>query len=451
MSEPDNVTPLRRPDETQLEFIKRRRMEKALALAEGNPHEFGKEIGRQRHRREAAELLDAEEREARAAEITARIESAWLERDDLDNLPGPEPLLGTLLFRKSLVILAGAPGSFKSFVALDWAASVATGKPWQGHRAQRGTVVYLAGEGDTGLPKRIRAWEKAHNDGRKAPMKVFPRPAVLHNPDDPETEAMVDSIVRRRPDLVVVDTLARYTPGMNENSAEDMGRFVAVVSRIKDETGACVVVIHHTTKDDGTERGSFALRGASDGLYMMKSPNKSRRKVEFYTERAKEEASGGDALKLELEVVDLGADDDGRRITSLVIPRPDPFARPVVADPPAAMPTKRSPNLVKLLWNVYVHMRTTDAGWTEAQIRSVVKASDRNLGKYEKQRWPEAWGAATAGDYLTNASGLTSRWFLDVAKVRAEFGFSDEAEDYYREHVMDEAPEVPPEVPDAAE
>lgn len=409
----------------------------------GNPMDLSKEIARQRYRDEARHYLDATRNEAKAAEISARIESAWLERDDLDNLPGPEPLLGTLLFRKNLVVLAGAPGSFKSFVALDWAGSVATGKLWQGHRAQRGTVVYLAGEGDTGLPKRIRAWEKAHNDGRKAPMKVYPLPAALHTPESQETKGLVASIVRRQPDLVVIDTLNRYTPGMNENSAEEMGLFVAVASQIKDQTGACVVIIHHTTKDDGTERGSFALRGASDALYMMKSPNKSRRMVEFYTERSKEEASGGDALKLELDVVDLGADDDGRRITSLVIPRPDPFAKPVVAHPPAAMPTKKAQNLVKLLWNVYVHMRTTDAGWTEAQVRSVVKASDLNLGRYEKQRWPEVWGAATAGDYLTNASGLTSRWFLDVAKVRAEFGFSDEAEDYYREHVMDETPEVP--------
>ncbi len=430
-----------------------KRLEKAVRLVHdlgGNPHEFARDLRTYSQRERVKRAYDEAQAEAQSTEISERIESAWLDRDGLDNLPGPERLLGKLLFRKNLVILAGAPGSFKSFVALDWACCIATGKPWFSHIPERGSVVYMAGEGDTGLPKRVRAWEKVHYHGDKAPMDVYPLPAKLHTPESAETKAMVASIVRRQPDLVVIDTLNRYTPGMNENSAEDMGLFVAVASQIKDQTGACVVVIHHTTKDDGTERGSFALRGASDALYMMKSPNKNKRTVEFYTERSKEEASGGDALKLQMEVVNLGTDDDGHPITSLAIPR-DPFAKPVIADPPAAMPTTSSPNLVKLLWNVYVHMRTTDAGWTEAQIRSVVKASDRNLGKYEKQRWPEAWGAATAGDYLTNASGLTSRWFLDVAKVRAEFGFSDEAEDYYREHVMDEAPEVPPEVPDAAE
>ncbi|WP_288813033.1 helicase RepA family protein [uncultured Gordonia sp.] len=421
------------PEETQLEFIARRRLEKALALAEGNPQDLGKEVGYLRRRRQAAKLLDDEEQAEKAEEMAARVESLWLDRDDLDDLPGPEPLLGNLLFRKSVVVLAGAPGSFKSFVALDWAASVTTGKAWQGHAAERGTVVYLAGEGDTGLPKRILAWEQANNRGVKAPVKVFPRPAALHKPDDAETKAMVESIIRRKPDLVVIDTLARYTPGMNENSAEDMGLFVQVASRIKDETGACVVIVHHTTKDDGTERGSSALRGASDALYMMKSPNKSKRTVEFYVDRAKEEASGGDAVKLALEVV---ATPKG---SSLVIPRVDPFVK-AEAGPPASMPTRKSPNLVKLLWNVYVHMRTTGVGWTEAQVRGVVKASDLNLGKYEKQRWPEVWGVATDGGYLT---AQASRWRLDVAKVRTEFGFCDEAENYYREHVMDGAPKVP--------
>lgn len=417
-----------------------RRLEKAVRLVHKsgeNSHEFATEVKRERHRRLARATLDEAENEAKATETAERIESLWLGRDDLDNLPGPEPLLGNLLSRKSLVVLAGAPGSFKSFVALDWAASVATGKLWQGHRAERGTVLYLAGEGDAGLPKRILAWEMANNKGAKAPLQVFPRPAALHRPDAAETAGMVASIVRRNPDLVVIDTLARYTPGMNENSAEDMGLFVQVASRIKDETGACVVIVHHTTKDDGTERGSSALRGASDALYMMKSPNKSKRTVEFYVDRSKEEASGGDPLKLALERVDTP------KGTSLVIPRVDPFAAVAVQGPPSSMPTAKSTNVVKLLWNVYVHMRTTGVGWTEAQIRGVVRASDLNLGRYEKQRWSEVWGTATEAQFLTRPNDSGARWFLDVAKAREELGFSDEAEAYYREHVMDEAPEVP--------
>lgn len=384
----------------------------------------------ERNRRAAKRVVDAEENAAKAAGVAERIEALWLERDDLDNLPGPEPLLGTLLFRKSLVVLAGAPGSFKSFVALDWAASVATGKPWQGHASVRGTVLYLVGEGDAGFPKRLRAWELAHHKGAKAPIKAFPRPMALHHPDDPETEGMVASILRRKPDLVVIDTLARYTPGMNENSAEDMGLFVQVASRIKDETGACVLVIHHTTKDGGVERGSSALRGASDGLLMMESAHKTRRTVTLVVDRAKEEASGGPGIKLALERVETP------KGSSLVIPRLDPFAMDVVPEPPASMPTARASSKVKVLWNMYVHMRETSNGWTEAQIRALVKDSPLNLGKSERQRWSEAWGAVTKDNHVIQASG--SRWELDTVLVENELGFNAEAEAYYRHYVLED-------------
>ncbi len=425
-------------DTYTLDELKAKSLEKALKLVHddgGSAHELARDVGELRRRRRAAEVLDAAENEAKAAEVAERIESLWLERDDLDNLPGPEPLLGKILFRKSLVVLAGAPGSFKSFVALDWAATVATGKSWQSHGATRGTVVYLAGEGDAGFPKRLRAWEISHNRGAKAPLQVFPRPMGLHRPGDPETEGLVDSIIRRAPDLVIVDTLARYSPGMNENSAEDMGQLVQVLSRIKDETGACVVVVHHTTKDDGTERGSSALRGASDGLYMMKSPNKIRRTVEFYTDRAKEEASGGPGLKLGLDLVEtpLG--------TSLVIPRVDPFAAEVMPEAPASMPTAKSSSRIKVLWNLYVHMRETTNGWTEAHIRALVKDSPLNLGKSERQRWSEAWGQVTKANYVIQATG-TQRWELDTHLVENEFGFSAEAEDYYRRYVLEEDSDV---------
>ncbi len=380
----------------------------------------------------ARETVAAGRDQAKAAELTERVAGLWLDRDDMDRLPGPESLLGTLLFRKSLIVLAGAPGSFKSFVALDWAATVSTGKSWQNHGAVRGSVVYLAGEGEAGFPKRLRAWEQEHNNGERVPLSLFPRPMALHKPDAAETEVMVASIVARRPDLVIIDTLNRYTPGMNENSAEEMGQFLQVASRIKDETGACVVVVHHTARDGGNERGSTALRGGSDGLYMMKNPNPDKRTVEFFIDRAKEEASGGKPLKLTLDRVEtpIGG--------SLVIRRTDPFAVDLPAAPPEAMPTAKSDNYIKVLWNVYVHLSETVNGWTEAQIRRQVKASPLNLGPYEVRRWGESWGKVTKKNYLVQSATSSARWELDKHLVENELGFSAEAADYYREFVLED-------------
>ena len=43
------------------------------------------------------------------------------------------------------------PASFKSFLAIDWALSVAHGRDWNGRPTAQGAVVYLAMEGQAGI------------------------------------------------------------------------------------------------------------------------------------------------------------------------------------------------------------------------------------------------------------------------------------------------------------
>src|SRR2546423_12201311 len=54
-----------------------------------------------------------------------------LTRTQLANLPPVQPLILDTLDRRSLAVLAGYWGTGKSFVSLDWACCVATGKHWQ--------------------------------------------------------------------------------------------------------------------------------------------------------------------------------------------------------------------------------------------------------------------------------------------------------------------------------
>jgi len=42
-----------------------------------------------------------------------------------------------------LVVLYGDPAAGKSFLALDWGLSVATGVPSLGHEVKKGEVVYI--------------------------------------------------------------------------------------------------------------------------------------------------------------------------------------------------------------------------------------------------------------------------------------------------------------------
>src|SRR5829696_341932 len=78
----------------------------------------------------------------------------------LQELPSPEWLVRRLLPKRGFCVLYGESGAGKSFVALDLALSVATGRPWAGLKVCTGPVRYIVAEGNVGFVQRIKAWYK---------------------------------------------------------------------------------------------------------------------------------------------------------------------------------------------------------------------------------------------------------------------------------------------------
>jgi hypothetical protein len=58
--------------------------------------------------------------------------------------------------------------------------------------------------------------------------------------------------------------------GGDENSAKDVGKVIAVLTRLAKPHDAATMFVHHTTKDGDAERGSTSLRGASDMMAALK-------------------------------------------------------------------------------------------------------------------------------------------------------------------------------------
>lgn len=188
-----------------------------------------------------------------------------LSRDALAALPAPEPLIGGTVDRRTVVVVAGAYGTLKSFLLQDWAGCVATGKSWQGRTVESGRVLYIAAEGAYGLHSRLAAWEYAWQQTITSDrLRVLPVPANLT--DRRQVDELCD--LAQECTLVVVDTLARCLVGADENSARDMGLAVDSLYRVRDATGdGTVVVAHHTGKDRTTIRGSSALEAGVDTVY----------------------------------------------------------------------------------------------------------------------------------------------------------------------------------------
>ncbi len=192
-----------------------------------------------------------------------------LTRREIDFLPDPEYLIEGVLVKNSLSILYGDPGAAKTFLALDMAIAVATGRPWCQRAVSPAPVVYVCAEGVSGIKRRIGANELRH--GVHASQLYCVGAAVQLN-----QPAAVTALIARlhegnvRPGLVVFDTLSRCAVGVDENAAKDMSVVVAGLDRIKEEFGATVLVIHHSKKAErSTIRGSSAILGAVDTALLL--------------------------------------------------------------------------------------------------------------------------------------------------------------------------------------
>jgi hypothetical protein len=74
----------------------------------------------------------------------------------------PEYLVDGLVETETLGLIFADPGAGKSFLALDIGASVATGRAFHGRPVRQGAVIYICGEGQNGIRRRLSAWEEHH-------------------------------------------------------------------------------------------------------------------------------------------------------------------------------------------------------------------------------------------------------------------------------------------------
>jgi hypothetical protein len=164
-----------------------------------------------------------------------------------------------------MTVLFGKPASGKSFTALDWANCVATGMHWQGRHVQQGKVIYIAAEGVSGLGIRIQAWKTGFNVPDLPNIRFYPGAISLM--DAERRAALADLMRRLGPAMLVIDTMARSMVGGDENAARDVGFVIAAIDDCRRAApGLAVVIVHHTSKDGMSYRGSSALEGAAETM-----------------------------------------------------------------------------------------------------------------------------------------------------------------------------------------
>jgi hypothetical protein len=290
----------------------------------------------------------------------------------------PSWIVKGLLEVGALALLFGDPGAGKSLLALDLAACIATGEAFHGHSVKkRGAVAYVAGEGFTGIRRRLLAWSIARGPNLEAaPLYVSRAPTALCEAEAMrELEASLEAIDEEAgpPVLVVIDTYSRNLGG-DENASRDGAIAIQALDAIRARWGCAVLIVHHAGHGDKLRgRGWSGLRAAVDAEYRAEKVGE----VMHLESTKKKDGLPPEPMAFRLAEQGIGLrDDDDLPVTSAVLERIEYSAR------------KAAPR-----------MRTDPTGRNQKEALAILRGLVRDGGGSSPIRgWKKACGEAGIDD-----------------------------------------------------
>ncbi|RCW79977.1 AAA family ATPase [Paracoccus lutimaris] len=274
-----------------------------------------------------------------------------LSGDELDRMGPVDWRIKRIIPKKGLFAIGGPSRSAKSFLAMLMGGTIVTGTDFFGHKVETCAVTYAGLEGATGIPGRFKALRQHMQDDLRD-FRVILQPVSLGSEQDIQDLAAVCP----QGSVLIIDTLARATPGMDENAPKDMGKIIAAATQLYERINGVVILIHHTGKDESKGfRGHSDFIGALDGAIIVSRDGDNRK---FKLDKVKDGEDGA-YFGFKLETVILGTDEDGEDITSCVVV-------------PADLPTGKSASgpklsegekfLQKCFWEAFNEARKHDYG-----------------------------------------------------------------------------------------
>lgn len=217
---------------------------------------------------------------------------------DIEKEPSEDWQVSDVFIAKGLACIYGNSGTGKTFLAIDLALSICTGKDWLGHKTKQAPVTYLYAENHQSAGKRLNAWAK-HNQ-TSLPENFH----LIKNQIDIANSAHVEELISllnqagKSEGVIVIDTFSAATSGIDENSSKEMGKVIFNLKQLSLDTQSLVILIHHTGKD-GTKgiRGHSSLFAALDNVIKVNSES-------FKIEKNKDGVEGQE-YKFKLTSVEL--------------------------------------------------------------------------------------------------------------------------------------------------
>ena len=255
-----------------------------------------------------------------------------------------------LIPRKESVLIYGASQSGKSFFTQEIAMAVARGEDWCGRKVRRGLVIYCAAEAGTGF---IDLRMPGYAAGKDIDVFEFLPFVCLSRKFDlfGDEKAVVDLIAEIKEivavvnakcielglapvelEAVVVDTLNKTTPGMDEINGKEVGVVMARLDRIREECDCGLWLVHHKNANGDRPRGHTSLYAAFEtaieigrivdaktGMAETYNDDGKPRDKRFMKVHKQREGEDGRQFPFYLRGVKIGIDEDGDDIYSCTV------------------------------------------------------------------------------------------------------------------------------------
>jgi hypothetical protein len=175
-------------------------------------------------------------------------------------------LIEPLWARAGVGIIGGAPKSYKSWLALDVAVSVASGTPCLDTfpvREPGGALVYMAEDAQAVVKARLVGLCRHRGlDLAALSLGVITAPSVrLDLPAD--QRRLADTVRREAPRVLLLDPFVRLHR-INENQAGEVAAILGYLRALQRAHDLAVVVVHHARKHGDATTGGQSLRGSGD-------------------------------------------------------------------------------------------------------------------------------------------------------------------------------------------
>ncbi len=163
-------------------------------------------------------------------------------------------------------VIGGEPKCCKSWLALEMAVSLASGRPCLGVydvECPGPVLVYMAEDAAAVVRRRLEGICH-HRQLDLATLPIYAITADALRLDQPGDQGRLRRTLERlRPRLLVLDPLVRLHR-VDENSASEISALLAYFRQLQRAVGTAVALVHHSRKNGSAARPGQALRGSGD-------------------------------------------------------------------------------------------------------------------------------------------------------------------------------------------